>query len=129
MERTHGEEAGYNDQILIVCVQGAKELPALLAADHRLSEVQDGPERLEVVASFCYLGDMLSAGGGFELTVATRVKTPWKKIREPLPVLTSRPSLTRPVTMCTALAYGAPCSMSVKFGHRLRPTCSTKTGP
>ena len=27
------------------------------------SEVQVGPDKLEVVASFCYLGDMLSAGG------------------------------------------------------------------
>ena len=29
------------------------------------SEVQVGPDKLEVVASFCYLGDMLSAGGGY----------------------------------------------------------------
>ena len=56
MERTHGEEVGYKDQILIVCVHGARELPALLAADHRLSEVPVGPEKLEAVASFCYLG-------------------------------------------------------------------------
>ena len=49
MERSHGEEAGYNDQILIECVHGARELPTLLAADHRLSEVQVGPEKLEVV--------------------------------------------------------------------------------
>ena len=55
------------------------------------SEVQVGPDKLEdVVASFCYLGDMLSAGGGCEITVTTRVKTAWKKFRELLPVLTSR---------------------------------------
>ena len=30
------------------------------------NEVQVGPDKLEVVASFCYLGDMLSAGGGCE---------------------------------------------------------------
>ena len=29
-------------------------------------EVQVRPDRLEVVASFCYLGDMLSAAGGCE---------------------------------------------------------------
>ena len=46
--------------------------------------------KLEVVASFCYLGDMLSAGGGCEIAVTTRVKTAWKKFRELLPVLTSR---------------------------------------
>ena len=35
-----------------------------------------------------YLGDMLSAGGGCEITVTTRVKTAWKKFRELLQVLT-----------------------------------------
>ena len=54
------------------------------------SEVQVGPDKLEVVASFCYLGDMLSAGGGCEMAVTTRVKTAWKNFRELLPVLTSR---------------------------------------
>ena len=54
------------------------------------SEVQVGPDKLEVVAAFCYLSDMLSAGGGCEMTVTTRVKTAWKKFRELLPVLTSR---------------------------------------
>ena len=53
------------------------------------SEVQVGPDKLEVVASFCYLGDMLSAGGGCEMAVTTRVKTTWKKFRKLLPVLTS----------------------------------------
>ena len=54
------------------------------------NEVQVGPDKLEVVASFCYLGDMLSAGGGCEMAVNTRVKTAWKKFRELLPVITSR---------------------------------------
>ena len=54
------------------------------------SEVQVGPDKLEVVASFCYLLDMLSAGGGCEITVTTRVKTAWKKFMELLPVLISR---------------------------------------
>ena len=43
-----------------------------------------------MVASFCYLGDMLSAGGCCEMVVTTHVKTAWKKFRELLPVLTSR---------------------------------------
>ena len=54
------------------------------------NEVQVGPDKLEVVASFCYLGDMLSAGGGCEIAVTTRVKTAWKKIRELLPIVISR---------------------------------------
>ena len=32
-------------------------------------------DKLEVVASYCYLGDMLSAAGGCELSTTTRVKT------------------------------------------------------
>ena len=54
------------------------------------SELQVGPDKLVVVASFCYLGDMLSAGGGCEMAVTTHVKTAWKKFRELLPLLTSR---------------------------------------
>ena len=54
------------------------------------SEVQVGPDKLEVVASFCSLDDMLCAGGGCEIAVTTRVKMAWKKFRELLPVLTSR---------------------------------------
>ena len=54
------------------------------------NKVQVGPDKLEVVASFCFLGDMLSAGGGCEIAVTTGVKTAWKKFRELLPVLTAR---------------------------------------
>ena len=43
------------------------------------NEVQVRPDKLEVVASFCYLGDMLSAGGGCEIAVTSQVKTAWKK--------------------------------------------------
>ncbi|RUS78047.1 hypothetical protein EGW08_014186 [Elysia chlorotica] len=54
------------------------------------SEVQVGSNKLDVVASFCYLGDMLSAAGGCDLATTTRVKTAWKKFKELLPVLLSR---------------------------------------
>ena len=47
-------------------------------------------EKLDVVASFCYLGDMLSAAGGCELSTTTHVKTAWKKFKDLLPVLSSR---------------------------------------
>ena len=53
-------------------------------------EVQVGPDKFEVVASFCHLGDMLSAAGGCELSTTTRVKTAWKKFKNLLPVLSSR---------------------------------------
>ena len=52
---------------------------------------------LEVVPEFCYLGDMLSAGGGCELAAITRCKCAWGKFRQLLPLLTNRhlPLLTR----------------------------------
>ena len=53
-------------------------------------EVQVGPDKLEVVASFCYLGDMLLAAGGCELSTTTCVKTAWKKFKDLLSVLSSR---------------------------------------
>ena len=80
-------------------------------------EVQVGPDKLEVVASFCYLGDMVSAAGGCELSTTTRMKTAWKKFKELLPVLSSSTSLSRHMAMCTALVCGAQCSMPVRLGH------------
>ena len=77
------------------------------------SEVQVGPDKLEVVASLFYLGDMLSAGGGCEIMVTTCVKTAWKKFRELLPVLTSCHLSNIPMAMYTALACREPCSMPV----------------
>ena len=53
-------------------------------------KVQVGPDKLEVVASFCYLGIMLSAAGGCERSTTTRVNTAWKKFKDLLPVLSSR---------------------------------------
>ena len=53
-------------------------------------EVEVGNEKLEVVPEFCYLGDMLSAGGGCELAAITRCKCAWGKVRQLLPLLTNR---------------------------------------
>ena len=88
------------------------------------SEVQVGPDKLEVVASFCYLGDMLSAGGGCEMAVTTHVKPPGRSSGSYYQFSHPATSLTRPVAMCTALACGAPCSMPVKRRHLPRRTCS-----
>ena len=46
--------------------------------------------KLEVVDRFCYLGDMLSAGGGYKLACRTRVKCAWGKFVELLPLLARR---------------------------------------
>ena len=68
-------------------------------------EVKVGPDKLEVVASFCYLGDMLSAAGGCEHSTTTRVKT------------SSLFSLSKHVAVCTSFVCGAQCSMPARLGH------------
>ena len=66
-------------------------------SEREVSEVEVGNEKLEVVPEFCYLGDMLSAGGGCELAAITRCKCAWGKFRQLLPLLTNRhlPLLSR----------------------------------
>ena len=49
-----------------------------------------GDEKLEIGSEFCYLGDMLSAGGGCELASITRCKCAWVKFRQLLPLLANR---------------------------------------
>ena len=47
-------------------------------------------EKLECVEKFCYLGDMIGAGGGVEEASRARVRCAWAKFRELAPILTSR---------------------------------------
>ena len=54
-------------------------------------EVEVGDCVLEAVDHFCYLGDMLSAGGGCMAAATARCRCAWGKIRENLPLLTSKP--------------------------------------
>ena len=81
-------------------------------------EVQDGPDKQEVVASFCSVGDMLSAAGGCELSTTTCVKTAWKKFKELLPVLSSHHlSFFQYTWPWVQLVCRAQCSMPVSLGH------------
>ena len=50
--------------------------------------VRISEERLEVVPEFCYLGDMLSAGGRCGLAAVTRCKCEWGKFRQLVPLRT-----------------------------------------
>ena len=80
-------------------------------------EVQVGSDKLEVVASFCYLGDMLSAAGGCELSTTTGVKTTRKKFKELNQFFLPATFLSRHMAVCTARVCGAQCSMPVKLGQ------------
>ena len=51
-----------------------------------------GNSSYEAVQQFCYLGDMLSAGGGAEASSVTRTRCAWKKFRELRPILSHVPS-------------------------------------
>ena len=58
---------------------------------HPFKEVEVGDCVLEAVDRFCYLGDMLSAGGGCMAAATARCRCAWRKFRENLPLLTSKP--------------------------------------
>ena len=69
-----------------------------------------GGDKLEVVASFCYLGDMLS-----ELVAENRPEEVQGAATSSL--FKPATSLSRHVAACTALVCGGQCSMPVRFGH------------
>ena len=72
-------------------------------------------KKLDVVDSFCYLGDTIGAGGGCDLSVITRIRSAWGKFRELLPILTSHALsyITRgqiySTYICTVLLYASEC--------------------
>ena len=55
-----------------------------------VSSVEHNGQSLEVVPTFCYLGDMTSSGGGCLDATTSRIKSAWKSFRELLPILTSK---------------------------------------
>ena len=66
------------------CIGTAKPIDS-----RTVTEVALNDDLLDVVAKFCYLGDMVSQGGGCLESVTTRICCAWKKFRELLPLLTS----------------------------------------
>ena len=69
-----------------VCTRYLDQAPPI---DGRpIAQVVDGT-LLDLEASFCYLGNMLCAGGGCAFAIATRCSTAWGKFRKLLPILTS----------------------------------------
>ena len=67
-------------------------VPGIRPVDGRpFKEVEVGDCVLEAVDRFCYLGDMLSAGGGCMAAATARCRCAWGKFRENLPLLTSKP--------------------------------------
>src|SRR5258706_542922 len=69
------------------CTQG-KNAAAAVTVELKLS-AEEG-DTLECVNKFCYLGDMIGAGGGAEKASRMRVKCAWGKFSELRPLLTTR---------------------------------------
>ena len=100
-------------------------------------EVQVRLDKLEVVASFFYQGDMLSATGGCELSTTTHVKTVWKKfhLEEVQGTATSflfTPPLFQDTWLCVQLlcaGRNAPCQWDLAVDKaKTSNVCSEMTG-
>ena len=77
-----------------------------------------GDESLEVVNSFCYLGDMMGKSGGCYDAVTARMQSAWKNFRELLPILTNRAiSLSR-----RGHVFGACIRRVLLYGCETWPT-------
>lgn len=69
-----------------LCKKCSGEL--VTSIDNQATSIKVGDDDIEVVQSFCYLGDMISQRGDcFDATTA-RIRSSWKKFRELLPILT-----------------------------------------
>ena len=69
-------------------------------------------ERLEIVKSFCYVGDVIEAGGGVQAAVASRILCAWKNFMELKPIL-SRKGLSLKVK---GRVYGACVRRVMLYG-------------
>ena len=61
----------------------------------------------DVESNFCYLGDMLCAGGGCKLAIVTRCSTAWGKFKRLLPILTSNHGKVFKACVRSALLHGS----------------------
>jgi len=87
-----------------------------------VTQVDEDGTLLDVEASFCYLGDMCSAGGGCSLAIVTRCCTAWGK--KLLPILTSKHiSLTVPWKVFDACVHSALLHGSEPWARPLQ-TCN-----
>ena len=82
---------------------------------HPCDSITLGGHTLEVVDTFCYLGDTVSAGGGCKHGTIARAWSAWGKFRELLPLLTNRYINIKPcgkifnVCVRSVLLYGSEC--------------------
>ena len=84
---------------------------------------------LDVEDSFCYLGDMLDAGGGCDNAVATRCAVGWGKFRKLLPILTSRHLTPEETTTTTTRGWtGGAASLVTPSGGLTKDASPNRMG-
>jgi hypothetical protein len=87
--RCSGVKGRLKDSGSYICPKCAKPPPGNAAEDTAGLVMADGTS-FELVDQFCYLGDMVGAGGGASDASRARVRCGWKKFHELAPVLTLR---------------------------------------
>ena len=94
-------------------------------------EVQVGPDKLEVVASFCYLETCSQQQVAVNFQPQHVWKPPGRSSRICCQFSLHATSLSKHMAMCTALVFRAQCSMPARLGHWQSQTssiCSEMTG-
>ena len=76
-----------------------------------------GGHALEVVDTFCYLGDTVSTGGGCKHGTIARTQSAWGKFRELLPLLTNRILPSKPTERFSMFVCVLSCCMVVSVGQ------------
>ena len=101
-----GQHAKATNFVCLQCSSGA------VADRNNEEKVMLAGSNLEMVDKFCYLDDMLDAGGGAESSTVTRVSG-WKKFRELLPLLTTKAISLKvegelyAACVCSVMLYGS----------------------
>jgi len=75
---------------------------------------------LELVNTFCYLGDMLSVHGDADADVVAKIQIGWNEFRQLVPVLTNKDIsliVRRRLYTCTAVVCEVVCCMEVRTGR------------
>src|SRR5665811_653595 len=89
-KKCSGVKGRLKEEMSFKCPTCASQKPTRKVAEERV-EVRMGQDcGIECVDKFCYLGDMIGAGGGAEEAARARVRCAWGKFSELAPVLTSR---------------------------------------
>ena len=92
-------------------------------------EVQVRPDKLEVVVSFCYQGDMLSAAGGCELSATTHVKKCLEEVQGAATSSLFPPPLfqdTWPRVQLLCVERNAPCQWDLAIDIAKPPTSASE---